>query len=332
MKNPTINILKAIACQIIVLHHIFNYGNISENLAANLGGIGDVFFNISRMAVQIFLVIGGYLATQNMLSPSNSKVNLKNTIINRYLRLTVPMIIALTLTIFISYISTIYGGTNFNPSIESIEQVIAHAFLLHSVFDFNSLSAGVWYVAIDFQLYILLGITVYFSNKNENKIKAIIFLMGVASIFIWNLNSNLDVWAIYFIGSYSIGVLAYNYNKNSKIFYLSIIIFSIGLLYEFRGRLLLAIATGLILASNIDKFAFTTIMCKSKFIKKISEVSYSIFLTHFSVIIVFNTFFIGKYNLFESLTIALLILITSNVLGYYFYKIIEINCSKIRLT
>jgi hypothetical protein len=35
-------------------------------------------------------------------------------------------------------------------------QIIAHIFLLQDILGFDALSAGIWYVAIDFQLFVLL--------------------------------------------------------------------------------------------------------------------------------------------------------------------------------
>jgi hypothetical protein len=42
------------------------------------------------------------------------------------------------------------------PGEPEFTQFLAHALLLHSVMGIDSLSAGVWYVAIDFQLFALM--------------------------------------------------------------------------------------------------------------------------------------------------------------------------------
>ena len=63
-QSGAIDTLKAGASQLIVLHHLAAYGPISDALETSAPVLVDWLFDYGRMAVQVFLVIGGYLAAR----------------------------------------------------------------------------------------------------------------------------------------------------------------------------------------------------------------------------------------------------------------------------
>src|SRR3954464_2362951 len=64
-----INMLKAGAAQLIILHHLAFYGPMSDHVRTMLPSLIDWLGGTARIAVQVFLVIGGFLAAKS-LSPS----------------------------------------------------------------------------------------------------------------------------------------------------------------------------------------------------------------------------------------------------------------------
>ncbi|MGZ8261721.1 MAG: acyltransferase family protein, partial [Methylotenera sp.] len=61
-RFPAIDAFKAIASQLIVLHHLAAYGPLSDAVQQAAPGLISWLYDYARMAVQVFFVIGGYLA------------------------------------------------------------------------------------------------------------------------------------------------------------------------------------------------------------------------------------------------------------------------------
>lgn len=63
-RSLLIDGLKVVAAQLIVLHHIVLYAPMADVLA--WPSVRDFLIDEARFVVQIFLVIGGYLAAQGL--------------------------------------------------------------------------------------------------------------------------------------------------------------------------------------------------------------------------------------------------------------------------
>jgi len=65
-RMPLIDAFKAIASQLIVLHHLSAYGPLSVAAQGILPGPLGWLYDYARIAVQVFLVIGGFLAARGL--------------------------------------------------------------------------------------------------------------------------------------------------------------------------------------------------------------------------------------------------------------------------
>jgi peptidoglycan/LPS O-acetylase OafA/YrhL len=104
-RFPVIDAFKAIASQLIVLHHLAAYGPISTAVQQAAPALIDWLYDYARMAVQVFFVIGGYHAARSMFSSTGSMPRLTTKLINRYLRLVVPFFFALVLAILCAFVA-----------------------------------------------------------------------------------------------------------------------------------------------------------------------------------------------------------------------------------
>jgi L-asparagine transporter-like permease len=156
----TIDLLKSITVQIIILHHLSNYGEISYAARE----LWPVFFewlgNYGRFAVQIFLVMGGYLAIKNISTQVSSK-GLLITIFNRYLRLVPTYFTALIITILCATIARYFNYQLYMGQPETVWQVLSHLLLLQQILGYESISLGVWvailYTQICFRKKLMLS-------------------------------------------------------------------------------------------------------------------------------------------------------------------------------
>lgn len=122
-------------------------------------------FDYARMAVQVFLVIGGDIVAKT-LAPRGRFVHTHpwRLIVQRYVRLVPPLAIALVLVRICSAVSQPWLAADFVPSVPSLPQVIDHLTLLKSILGIEPLSIGLWYVAIDFQPFACMALLLWFAK------------------------------------------------------------------------------------------------------------------------------------------------------------------------
>lgn len=296
-RFPAVDAFKAIASQLIVLHHLAAYGPLSDAVQQAAPGLISWLYDYARMAVQVFLVIGGYLAARAMFPGGRDAGALTTALFNRYLRLAVPFLTALTFSIVCAMIARHWMADDFIPDAPSWQQLVAHALLLQSVLDVDALSAGAWYIAIDFQLFLLMVGIVWLGSKTANArsiTPTLITLMAAASLFWFNRNTHLDGWAPYFFGAYGMGAAAYwagQRDPRSKFWlWLIMSLAVVALIIDFRARIAIAavVALTLFLARDSRRFAQWAAQPLPHYM---SRTSYSLFLVHFPVLLLANALF-----------------------------------------
>ena len=161
-RSALIDCTKGLACAAIVWHHLAFYGPMSDVAHPVMPDLLDWLYEYARMAVQIFLVIGGFLAAASLAPMGLARFDSPwSKIGKRFVRLVVPYAVALVVTIVISAAIRPWFDHESVSADPDLWQLFAHALLLQNIVGEESLSAGVWYVSIDFQLFagtvLLLG-------------------------------------------------------------------------------------------------------------------------------------------------------------------------------
>ena len=306
-----INLLKAVAAQLIVLHHLAFYGPMADHARALAPGLFDWLADDARIAVQVFLVIGGFLAAKS-LSPNGLPGigNPLRTIYRRYLKLAPPFLLAMLLAIGASAIASMWMA---HPSISappSFAQLSAHALLLHDVLGYEALSAGAWYVAIDFQLYALMTVLLWLGGRFDVGhsrcwlMPLVVVITVSSSLFFFNRESSWDISALYFFGSYGLGALAWWASDTQRPSQTATILLGmmliptlVALAIDFRVRIALA----LIVACCLFMFGRSTLPGARShavsLLQSAANASYSVFLVHFPICLVMNAVFIRFIDL-----------------------------------
>lgn len=295
-RFPIIDAFKAIASQLIVLHHLAAYGPISAAAQQLFPAVTEWLYDYARMAVQVFFVVGGYLAARSLTTPLRSIRALTESLLVRYLRLVVPFFCALLLAMVSAFVARQLWFEGFIPDAPDLLQILAHIVLLQGVLDIEALSAGVWYVAVDFQLFALLLLTAWLGVKVPNSRGAFLIMvtfMAAASLFWFNRDSGYDDWAIYFFGAYAMGAMAYCAGQDKQAgswFGLMMVIAISALLLDFRWRILLAASVAMILFLTRQMKRSPAFWLQAV-IAYLSTISYALFLVHFSVLMLVNAVF-----------------------------------------
>lgn len=299
-RTPLIDMVKAMACITIVWHHLAFYGPMSDIAQPLAPALMAWLYDYGRMAVQVFLVLGGYLAAASLAPQGVARFDhAGNAVAKRFVRLVVPYAVALLLTVVVAALVRPWMVHPSVPEEPTLAQLLANALLLQDIVDEDALSAGVWYVAIDFQLF-ALSVLVWagvralpgaWAQRHGAALARAIIVAGVAaSLWVFNRMAGLDMWAIYFFGAYGLGMLAFwAVRAPSPVGWLSAIVLLGGgaLAMDFRGRIVVALVTALCLVVALRS---ERVRAWGGFapLVRVGQMSYSIFLVHFAVCLLVN--------------------------------------------
>jgi len=301
----------------------------------------DFLIHYARLAVAVFLCVGGFLTGLKLSEPNFFvKHSIQQVIWHKYLRLVIPYLGAIALAIAASFVASRLMQHHSISAMPDVPQLLSHLFFLQNILGYESLSAGLWYVAIDFQLFAVCALVVFLVEKLSlaswsYRITRLISLMifcalTIASVVFFNRHDVYDVWFVFFFASYGLGFLAAHLAKSQshQVLILSVVAITIFSLYyqDFRERLLIALLMAFLLFSSHESNWSQSKLWNNP-LRKIGEMSYSIFLVHFPVSLVISGIWVHAYpsdpwmNILGMGLSALL----SLLLAIPFYKYIEKN-------
>ena len=297
-RSFLLDLLKAIGCVLIVLHHLAFYGPMSDVVVEQWPLVIDWLTDHGRLAVQLFLVCSGYLTAAALARrPEVDARRLLTLAGRRYLRLAMPLLVALSVAVLVT--EWIRPGFD-HPSLSGTPdgwQVMAHVFFLQHVLDMEALSAGVWYVAIDFQLYlmallVLWGVGLWGRWQPGWRLEPLrlqlIVGLTVVSLVRWNLNTDLDLYGVYFFGSYGMGWLAWRARQSRIPPKGWAVLLGLGLLalwVDPRWRIATAWAVAMLLAAAPQAWLQPSVVHGwwQGAISRLARISYSVFVIHYAV-------------------------------------------------
>lgn len=296
---PLVNFIKAVAAQLIVLHHLAWFGPMSDvaiQVSPLVDGIRSWLAEYGRYAVAAFLAIGGFLAVRTLPSGGLEQSPL-HLIVRRYVRLVTPFAAALMLAVLAGWIARQWMTHESIGSPPQPVQFVAHLLLLHGVLGIESLSAGVWYVAIDFQLYALFIGLLWLADRLGCRLAkadfwgyAFVTVIALAALLHFSHDDSWDASALYFFGAYGFGILGGWATRAPRPFPVLLALVLIGgcaLAIDFRGRIAVALLTALVLGLAQLHVRWQD----SAVVKAFGRTSYALFLVHFPVCLVVNALF-----------------------------------------
>ena len=253
-----VDALKALAAQAIVLHHLSAYGPLADAAHGLVPAVIELLYRHGRLAVQVFLVVGGFLSARSLSRRGGlMSGSVPELLYKRWLRLTLPFMAAVVLTIAVGALLRPWLG-DLVPEQVGWRQLLAHALLLHGVLGHEALTVGAWYVAADFQLFALLALLLWLARSlplsRERRQHAgpwLVLALMAASLWGFNRISGLDDWGVYFFGAYGLGALVHwigmGEHRRRYMLLLSAIAVA-ALLIEWRERIAVALVTAWVLA------------------------------------------------------------------------------------
>lgn len=299
-RLPHIDTLKALAAQVIVLHHLVSYGPIARAAHEALPWLADVMHQYGRMAVQVFLVVGGFLSARGLSARGQAlQAAVPGLLWRRYLRLVLPFLAALALTLAACGLIA-SSWPELVPAQVTAGQLLAHALLLHDVLGYEALTVGAWYVAIDLQLFALLVGLLWLARRgwrHPGRLvvgPALVAVVALASAFFFNTQPELDAWAPYFFASYGLGALVHWLglwrHRRAGLLLLAVAM-ATALMLDWRDRLALALLTALWLGWAQQRHVNGQPLVPARWAEVLARAatpSYALFLLHFPVLLLTN--------------------------------------------
>lgn len=328
---------RGISAQLVLLGHLISLYGIKK------------FPLIQNFGVMIFFIMSGFLITYISII-KGKEYGFKNFIIDRFSRIYSAFLPALVLIFFIDLYMKNYNILTYNSYNHLFGNFLSNLLLIQNhpffILFFNTTAYGsartLWTVSVEWLFYICFGILFYWSSlmNKHNFIKKALFIFFILTP-IYYFSGRGDALTIYWILGYFLALLYVNNIKLLNDKYLNIFLFVLILIFVYRivysnifemydvGLAVILFMIFYVIFSLNSKLNFLTkIFIKAKsFNSFLASFSYSLYLVHYSLIILLFPFFI-KYNIVLSIFINIVIV---NLISYFFYYCFERNYFKVRV-
>jgi peptidoglycan/LPS O-acetylase OafA/YrhL len=339
--------LRALASVMIVWHHFALYPPLSSQAEPILGPLVYWFSEYAR-STQVFFVISGYVMARSLAAKHWTLKSVRHFVAQRYCRLGIPYLGAVILALAASTFARAWLPEEIVGSSPSMAQLLAHLFFVQELMGYEHLSAGLWFVCINFQLGLIYAAMLWLRDTLSDKLKIPAatlwidmpilsgWILTLASLFYFNCDSDWDSWSLYFFPYFFMGVIVHRATSqqgSGAMFwcYLASILAAMG--YDWRWRLASALVVGLLLF-GAEKTGISSRWPRSKWIAQMGKTSYSLFLVHFPVLMVIATLWSqqGWTSAPAALTGLIVAFLASIATAFAFHRLVEKPASRLCVT
>lgn len=196
-----IDLLRGLAITLVLMHHymlVFTHLGVRPELAADLGSANAAFFvphQLGYLGVSLFFVISGFCIHNSYLgwrrktrvpTPSGFLLHYLN---RRFWRIYPPYLLALLVAFLLVY-SPVYDTRAWRHL--AIHLTLGNT--LSQAFFFN-INAAFWSVAVEWQLYLIYPLVLWFS-RHLGPVRAVLLATGIALFWRFALPALTDNWAL----------------------------------------------------------------------------------------------------------------------------------------
>ena len=340
--------LRAFASLLIVWHHFALYPPLSTQAEPILGPVIDWFRNHAR-ATQVFFVVGGFVMARSMSARSWDLGRVGTYVIQRYYRLGIPYLVAIAVAIAACAFARGWLAESVTGAVPTFPQLLAHLFFLQDLLGYEQLSAGLWFVCINFQLSLIYVAALYLQSALTRRLGSpprssfhslctnVPILLGwalsAASLFYFNLDPRWDSTAFYFYPYFFMGTMVHHGLRDARsqwMLWLYFALIVVGMCYDWRWRLASALVVGALLF-GAEKSGIGSRWPKSRAVARLGRVSYSLFLIHFPVLVVVSGLWVWLgWDTPAASVAGLLVAFTASVASAFgFYRLVEAPAGKL---
>ena len=301
------------------------------------------FFSGGFIGVDVFFVISGFLMTKIILTGfDNQKFNLKVFYINRVKRIIPALLVVLLFVLLISSIFFFASDLKLNSKNSFLSSLFVsniYYWLYNGYFDpasKDNILLHTWSLSVEWQFYLIYPVLLlFFKNvylKNKAKLRNfLIFITSLSLVLTLLFTKDYNSFCFYMFPSrtweMTIGGLAFMFSSffintvttkiKSLIVLLSLLIIGFcttlideSFLWPSYFTIIPVLSTFFILTLHVDLLLF-----KNKFIQFFGNISYSLYLWHWPIFIVFKYF--GMLSSIYVIIMFVLSLIFSSLSYFY---------------
>ncbi|NBQ89708.1 MAG: acyltransferase [Betaproteobacteria bacterium] len=266
---------------------------------------------------------------------------------HRYLRLALPYLAAMVLAIAVCALGRGQVSAHVTGEAPTPGQVLAHVFFLQKILGYESFSAGMWFVCINFQLSLLFALGLWWRDALPQRWRwlpmAVAWLLAAGCLFYFNLDDRWDMWALYFFAHFFTGVMAWyglRSPRRAAAFWGFLLMSAVALVWRCAqdgwqlelptARMVVALAVGVVLHLGA-RTGFGRRWPRGAAVGYLGRTSYSLFLVHFPVLVLVLTIWswlewLTPHGQIAGLGVTyLLSLLAANV----FYRYIETPAARV---
>lgn len=282
--------LRAAAALVILWHHFASYPPLRDWAAPLIGGLLDWIAQYAR-GTQVFFVVGGFVMARSLCGRDWGLRRVGCFVTQRYYRLGLPYLAIVAAIIPIYAFARGWVPDSVLGAPVSWPQLLAHLFFLQDILGYEQLSAGLWFVCVNFQLGLVYVACLWLRDrlgKGKTDFVALIgWPLAILSLFHFNLDPAWDSWWLYFFPYFFLGIVVHRALRGGAAaleFWLYVLLMIAAVFYEWRWRLLIAAAVGLLLFLA-EKQGFGAHWPRNRILARLGQISYSLFLVHFPVLV-----------------------------------------------
>jgi len=278
----------------IACYHIYRYSPLRESANTILPDFFDYLLRHSWIGVQVFLVIAGFVTAYTLRSTNIRQASLGNFCMRRIVRLGSPYWVVVLLVASLNYLVVSLSGDLSLSGHVSWPHLLAQLIFLQDIAGYQNISAGLWFVGIALQwalAFILLfggadRVCRNYSPATQSEwIVLLAFFLPPAflALFVFNLESSMEKWILYFFHMPVFGALAW-WTLERRIpapaFWAYAAMLLAGVAFYFRIKVLIAVIAGITLyCAGRSQGIHEWIPFRP--LRYLGRISYSLFLIHY---------------------------------------------------
>ncbi|MBF1163565.1 MAG: acyltransferase [Dechloromonas agitata] len=289
LQPSFIQALRAFAALTILWHHFALYAPLSEWAAPLLGDLLSWLAKYAR-ATQVFFVVSGFVAAQTIGNRVWRFNQLGRFVIQRYCRLGLPYLAIVLAILPIYELARGWVPDEVLGQPVTLTQFLAHLFFLQDILGYEALSAGLWFVCINFQLGFGYAFGMVLQQRFGKGGDGLFTLLGwgssIYSLFHFNLDPSGESWALYFFPYFFLGILVHKavMRRAGRELLAFQGLMLLAVLYEWRWRVVIAMVFGMVLFVA-ERSGLGQRWPRSRWIAALGKISFSLFLVHFPVLV-----------------------------------------------
>lgn len=259
------------------------------------------WFSEYARSTQVFFVIGGYVMARSMSGRNWDAPAIGRFIAQRYRRLGIPYLAAIVLAIAANAFGRGWLPEAVVGAPPTMPQLIAHVFFAQEIMGYQHLSAGLWFVCINFQLGLIYVAMLWIRDPVEGIRRFVPDRLPHNSR--WDALTDFPVLfqkqiRLGLVGSLFLPVFLHGHRRPpgdekrgglAPMFWIYQLTVIAAMCYDWRWRLASALVVGLLLF-GAEKSGLSTRWPRSKWIAHMGRTSYSLFLVHFPVPLLVSAF------------------------------------------